>query len=347
MIYERYKEQYEGFEVRNDRRSPALIATETDYQRVSNEPVLAPSSNININIGTGAPGGYQPSYPPPHNQPFRNDYEFQDSRREERLSIPTPSYGGSRIDCERPSSVHSYSHIAEIAAAHGGSPDSDLRRQYQDAAHGMHESYRTQSSCEFTEDRYASHMSAHADAYGDEHRVMGSDAIGAAAAIEALKITASDNQSNVRVQQGGGRPAGGFVDSCISTTTQGASIMGGRPPGGKLQGGRPSRMQRTSSASSSSCSSAGSGEERPTRMQGGPGGKPGGGPQDKIIALAMAQAGKLFDKKGGGDKQGKTLAMQTAGATAMRMMGEYKSTGKVNTEGGEMQKLMAVATSLF
>jgi hypothetical protein len=69
--------------------------------------------------------------------------------------------------------------------------------------------------------------------------------------------------------------------------------------------------------------------------------------QDKIIALAMAQAGKLFDKKGGGDNQGKTQAMQSAATTAMRLMAEYKSTGKVNMEPGEMQKLMGLAMTLF
>jgi len=82
----------------------------------------------------------------------------------------------------------------------------------------------------------------------------------------------------------------------------------------------------------------------------------------------MAQAGKLFDKKGTGDNQGKTqggfivfclifewlaltrillIAMQVAAATAMRMMTEYKSTGKVDMQPGEMQKLMGLAMSLF
>lgn len=42
-----------------------------------------------------------------------------------------------------------------------------------------------------------------------------------------------------------------------------------------------------------------------------------------------------------------SIAMQTAAATAMRMMGEYKSTGKVNMQPGEMQKLMGLAMSLF
>lgn len=42
-----------------------------------------------------------------------------------------------------------------------------------------------------------------------------------------------------------------------------------------------------------------------------------------------------------------SIAMQTAGATAMRMMTEYKSTGKVNMQPGEMQKLMGLAMSLF
>jgi len=88
----------------------------------------------------------------------------------------------------------------------------------------------------------------------------------------------------------------------------------------------------------------------------------GGGAQDKIIALAMAQAGKLFDKKNGGGGGGggasgaggapdknaaKMQAMQSAGLTAMKLMGQYKSTGKVDLEPGEMQKLIGAAMSFI
>lgn len=173
---------------------------------------------------------------------------------------------------------------------------------------------------------------------------MANDDIGAAAAIEALKITAANNQSGDRPQQGG-RPQGGFhsdadapparPSSGFSSGAQHSSDMGGRPSGGKPQG-RPQKAEEEAEAEA---------DEGPAAKLQAPAG--GGGVQDKIIALAMAQAGKLFDKKGGGDNQGKTQAMQSAAATAMRLMGEYKSTGKVNMQPGEMQKLMGLAMSLF
>jgi len=90
---------------------------------------------------------------------------------------------------------------------------------------------------------------------------------------------------------------------------------------------------------------------------GGLGGGGGGGshasanPQDKIVALAMAQAGKLFDKKNGGPGAGnqaaKVDAMHSAAATALRLCGQYKTTGKVNLEPGEAQKLMGAAMSFL
>jgi len=153
---------------------------------------------------------------------------------------------------------------------------------------------------------------------------MANDAIGAAAAVEALKIAAANNQQ-------GGRPQGGSQTATHTPQDRPSGAQqDGRPGGGQPQGRSQSAEEDESSDDE--------GDTKP---------KAPTGPQDKIIALAMAQAGKLFDKKGGGDNQGKSQAMQTAAATAMRMMTEYKSTGKVNMQAGEMQKLMALAMSLF
>lgn len=221
-------------------------------------------------------------------------------------------------------SAQSYSHTPDNAAAYGDSRNPPP--------------YQPQPSGGFDEENYKSHLSAHAQAYGssNDDRPMANDDIGAAAAVEALKITAANNQS-------GGRPQGGFHSDAdtsharpsagLSSGAQHSSDMGGRPSGGKPQG----RPQNAESESDDDDQPA----AKPQVRAGG------GGMQDKIIALAMAQAGKLFDKKGGGDSQGKAQAMQSAAATAMRLMGEYKSTGKVNMEPGEMQKLMGLAMSLF
>jgi hypothetical protein len=39
--------------------------------------------------------------------------------------------------------------------------------------------------------------------------------------------------------------------------------------------------------------------------------------------------------------------MKSAGTTVMRLCGEYKSTGKINLQDGEMQQLIGTAMSLF
>ncbi|KAG1842926.1 hypothetical protein C8R48DRAFT_737131 [Suillus tomentosus] len=225
-------------------------------------------------------------------------------------------------------SAQPYSHTPDNANAYGDSPNPPR--------------YQPQPSEGFDEENYKSHFSAHAQAYGSDHdgKPMANDAIGAAAAIEALKLTAANNQSGNRPQQGG-RPQGGFHADAnaphatpFAGSAQQSSDMGGRPSGGKPQG-RPQNAEPESESD----------DEGPAAKAQASAG--GGGMQGKIVALAMAQAGKLFDKKGGGDSQGKTQAMQSAAASAMRLMGEYKSTGKVNMEPGEMQKLMGVAMSLF
>jgi len=88
---------------------------------------------------------------------------------------------------------------------------------------------------------------------------MANDEIGAAAAVEALKITAANNQqSNGRSQQQqGGRPQGGFQ----------TNVPQGRPSGTQ-QSGRPS----------------GSEEEEPAAKPQAPTG--GGSAQDKIVCFS-------------------------------------------------------------
>jgi len=142
------------------------------------------------------------------------------------------------------------------------------------------------------EDGYKAHLDAHKKAYGEEsdsHGPMDANTIGAAAAMEAFKQTASQHQSQ-----------------------------------------KPTPANHDDEEE----------ESAPTRASGG------GGMQDKIMSLAMSQAGKLFDKKGsssGGD--GKAEAMQSAAATAMQLFSQYKSTGKI--EPTDMQKIMGVAMKLL
>lgn len=147
-------------------------------------------------------------------------------------------------------------------------------------------------------------------------RPMANDDIGAAAAVEALKITAANNQQSGGRPQQGGRPQGGFLSSTnVPQDRPSSAQQSGRPSGGKPQG-------RPQGAESGSEDDSGAEDEGPAAKPQAPTG--GGGPQDKIvsffaifervsltysilqIALAMSQAGKLFDKKGGGDGQGKT-----------------------------------------
>lgn len=277
----------------------------------------------------GAPSGHAPAggYAPPPGAPPSYEYDASPQGGSGRGAAsdyyngPPPGQSGQ-----------SYSHTPSNATAYGDSPNPPH--------------YQPHPSGGFEEENYKSHLSAHAQAYGSgyDDKPMANDDIGAAAAIEALKITAANNQSGDRPQQGG-RPQGGFHSDAdapparpsagFSSGAQHSSDMGGRPSGGKPQG-RPQKAEEEAEAEA---------DEGPAAKLQAPAG--GGGVQDKIIALAMAQAGKLFDKKGGGDNQGKTQAMQSAAATAMRLMGEYKSTGKVNMQPGEMQKLMGLAMSLF
>jgi hypothetical protein len=85
-------------------------------------------------------------------------------------------------------------------------------------------------------------------------------------------------------------------------------------------------------------------ESAPNRAPSG-----GGGMQDKIMSLAMSQAGKLFDKKNGGSSgdgsQGKAQAQQSAAATAMQLFTQYKTTGKL--ESTDMQKIMGIAMNML
>ncbi|KAG1725478.1 uncharacterized protein EDB91DRAFT_1168171 [Suillus paluster] len=279
-------------------------------------------------------GGYSaPPGPPPSERSRYDDAPQGGSGR----GAASDYYNGPP-----PGSAQSYSYTSDNAAADGDSKNPARYQQYHEAVGGSHGSYQGQQhnqSSEFDEEKYKSHFSAHAQAYGSgsDDRPMANDDIGAAAAIEALKITAATNQSGSSPQQGG-RPQG------LSSDAQYSQDVGGRPSGGKPQG-RPQNAAGSGGKPQGRPQNAEDEDEGASAKPQAPSG--GGGAQDKIVALAMAQAGKLFDKKGGGDNQGKSQAMQSAAATAMRLMGEYKSTGKVNMQPGEMQKLMGVAMSLF
>jgi hypothetical protein len=160
---------------------------------------------------------------------------------------------------------------------------------------------------------------------------MDADAIGAAAAVQALKMSAEQNQLQPNLQQIQSKPHPTHqvqteFDSSSSQPTWTGHAAAQKP-------------QPTTELTSENDNEV----PTPSAVIGGH------SPQDKIIALAMAQAGKLFDKKNGGsgNSDAKVQAIHAAGATALRLCGEYRSTGKVNLQPGEMQQLIAAAMSLF
>ncbi|KAI5988561.1 hypothetical protein EDD15DRAFT_1369247 [Pisolithus albus] len=179
--------------------------------------------------------------------------------------------------------------------------------------------------------RYQQHLDAHAQVSGaDSHTSATPDVVGAAAAVEALRLTAADKESQASGRPGGRRPNAGDDDA--SHTNAPAGGLGSNAPTG---GSKPSYDDEDEDEDAS---------RAPTSK--------GSSMQDKIVALAMSQAGKMFDKKnagsgGSGDSAAKSEAMKTAAATAMKLCSDYKSTGKLDLQPGEMQKLIGVAMSLF
>ncbi|KAF9220447.1 hypothetical protein BS17DRAFT_345403 [Gyrodon lividus] len=261
-------------------------------------------------------GGFSTSTSSYREEPYGSEYkatsndQVQAPRRGEAASYyNAPSESGQ---------ANAYAHLAGIAAQHGADTDPEI---YHQATQGLHEKIQSQSQSRplvtsnqgsNDEDGYKSHFDAHKKAYGedsDSHGPMDTDTIGAAAAMEAFKQTVAQHQSQ---SQGQGAPSGAAA---------------GRP------GAKPTSGDEEDDED----------EEAPTRGSGS------GGMQDKIMALAMSQAGKLFDKKnsgsGGGDSQGKAQAMQSAAATAMQLFTQYKTTGKI--EPSDMQKIMGVAMTLL
>lgn len=240
-------------------------------------------------------------------------------------------YGGGRPPQGQP---HKYSHLPAMAAAHDEYTDPAL---YHQAAAQLHHSTAQKPqhpAPASSEDQYKSHFAAHAQAYGTDsdqlNTPMDTDTIGAAAAIQALKMSAAQNQSSSQAQT---HPATSKPGTAHQTQSKQDPPSSGPPATSSTT---PQKPPPTSTED----------DEGPAPTAGG------GGSQDKIIALAMAQASKLFDKKNGagggsGNSDAKVQAMHSAAATAMRLFGEYKSTGKVNLQPGEMQQLMAAATSFL
>ncbi|KII89749.1 hypothetical protein PLICRDRAFT_563331 [Plicaturopsis crispa FD-325 SS-3] len=141
---------------------------------------------------------------------------------------------------------------------------------------------------------------AHEQAYGRHSgaSAMDSEAMGSAAAMQALKMSAAQAQ---------------------------ATSPSAEPASGEHEHKHTSQAPANTEANNS----------------------PPSNPQDKLIALAMAQAAKLFDKQSGGSPTGgsaassaKTQAMHSAANIAMRMANQYRTTGKASFESGEMQGLI-------
>lgn len=171
------------------------------------------------------------------------------------------------------------------------------------------------------------HLDAHARVYGpggDSNAPADPDVLGAAAAVEALKLTAAGKHSEAGGRPGGRRPNADDDDAGYSNAPAGG-LQPNKPTGGRKSSYDDDDDEDASPAPTSKGSSM----------------------QDKIVSLAMSQAGKLFDKKNGGsggsgDSAGKSDAMQTAAATAMKLIG-----GGGNLGPEEMQKLVGAAMSMF
>lgn len=253
-----------------------------------------------------------------------------ESERRANYEGPESSYGSktSSSDYDAP------------RASYGGKPPGydDGRRRDEDTYSGAPARGRPQRDDYDDNDnerdtRYQQHLDAHAQVYGsgaDSHTSAAPDVVGAAAAVEALRLTAADKESQASGRPGGHRPNAGDDDASRSNAPAGG--LGSNAPTG---GSKPSYDDEDEDEDTS---------RAPTSK--------GSSMQDKIVALAMSQAGKMFDKKNGGsggsgDSAAKSEAMKTAAATAMKLCSDYKTTGKLDLQPGEMQKLIGVAMSLF
>lgn len=262
--------------------------------------------------------------------PTKGGYGGQDSRPERRGNYDGPESGyGSKTSSSGYDAPHS---------SYAGKPPGydDGRRRDEDTysgapAHGRPQRDDYDDGDDERNKRHQQHLDAHAQVYGsgaDSHTSAAPDVLGAAAAVEALRLTAADKQSQASGRPGGRRPNAGDDDASHSNAPAGG--LGSNKPTGGL---KPSYDDDDVDASPA-----------PTSK--------GSSMQDKIVALAMSQAGKMFDKKNGGsggssDSSGKSEAMKTAAATAMKLCNDYKTTGKLDLQPGEMQKLIGVAMSLF
>ncbi|KAG0695311.1 hypothetical protein DFH29DRAFT_956147 [Suillus ampliporus] len=296
--------------------------------------------------GTHAPaGGYStPPGPPPQARPSHG-YNASPQGGSGR-GAASDYYDGPPPG----QSTQSPSYTPDNAASYGNSSNP---ARYHEAADGLHGSYQTQQyhpSDEFDEEKYKSHFSAHAQAYGSgfDDR-MANDDIGAAAAIEALKIAAANNQSGARPQQGAAtdaphaRPSSGLSSfgaqysqdapharppAGLSSGAQHSPDVGGRPSGGKPQG-RPQNAE-----SGSECESE---DEGPSPKPQAPTG--GGGVQDKIVGFfAIFAVDVLNPADCPGDGPGRKAFRQEGWGGQSRKVASYaNSCDDCNTPDGGVQ----------
>lgn len=267
--------------------------------------------------------------------PTKGGYGGHDSRPGTYGSERRANYDGPESSYGSKTSSSGYD---APRASYGGKPPGygDGRRRDEDTYTGAPARGRPQrddydDNDDERDTRHQQHLDAHARVYGsgaDSHTSAAPDVVGAAAAVEALRLTAADKESQASGRPGGRRPNAGDDDA--SHTNAPAGGLGSNAPTG---GPKPSYDDDDEDPSPA-----------PTSK--------GSSMQDKIVALAMSQAGKMFDKKNGGsggsgDSAGKSEAMKTAAATAMKLCSDYKTTGKLDLQPGEMQKLIGVAMSLF
>jgi len=283
---------------------------------------VRPHENARTDLA-GETQRYEPAYPNPRqpyggygpgggNPPTLPNPDINPPRYEEEYPPPRGyGYGGYGYS-QQP---HQFSHIPQIAQTHDDNTDPAL---FEQAAHQLHDTTTQAQHAPYEKSDYQAHMAAHEQAYGSNSQhsdaPMDSDSIGSAAAIQAFKMMTAAQPSPAQTPQ-------------PQVATQSA-----------VQGHASTKK---SSAPAADASPAGPARPGPSS------------PQDKIVAVAMAQAAKLFDKKNGGSpsnpaaSQAKLKAVHSAASTALRLATEFKSSGKVSLQPGELQTLISTALSIL
>ncbi|KAF8123395.1 hypothetical protein EV363DRAFT_1356322 [Boletus edulis] len=202
-----------------------------------------------------------------------------------------------------------YAHLAGLAQEHGDDDPELYRRATQGLDERMQAQAKSHPENKDDDDDYKEHVKAHRKAYGNDDK----------GPMDANSIGLAAAMEAFKQTAAGAKssnaPAGAFK-------------------AGKSSGGTASKPERATHE----------GEEAAAEKGGA-----SRGMQDKLVGLAMAQAGKLFDKKNAGSKedksQDKAQAMQSAAATAMQLFAKYKTKGALDSS--DMSTVMGLAMKML